>query len=165
MRFRKGIGSPYPRRPRGRGHGQYHISRAAYQARIRNLAAWDRPRTYDQTRRIEIEVALASHRREPYRAMAKRLGLRSYAHCWRVARRYRAGGLPMLPLTEPELVAFRDSLYANPVPATPLLGKPAARNDPNSLAHAQGCPCRNCAAKAEVDAALARARKKQAGEL
>jgi hypothetical protein len=117
MRFQKGIGCPcLLRRPRGPGRGEYRMSRAAYQARVRNLDCWFRPRTYEETRRIEIEIALASHRREPFRAVAKRLGLRSYAHCWRTARKYRAGRLPMLPLTEPELVAFHDSLYADSVP-------------------------------------------------
>jgi hypothetical protein len=40
--------------------------------------------------------------------MAKRLGLRSHAYCWRVAQRYRAGLMPRLPAAEPELLAFRD---------------------------------------------------------
>ena len=92
------------------------MSHAAWQARVRNLGAWQRPRTYEQTRRIEIEIALATHRGESFRAIAKRLGLRSHAHCWRVARKYQAGRLSTLPRTEPELVAFRDSLFADSIP-------------------------------------------------
>lgn len=162
MRFQKGIGCPYSLRvPRGPGRGRYRMSRAAYQARVRNLAAWQRQRTYDETRRIEIEIALATHRGEPFRAIAKRLGLRSYAYCWRVARKYRSGGLRMLPLGEQELVAFRDSLEAPPVPiSAPLKVVPQVQiqqwsYDPAT--HGRGCPCRACYAKAVIEAALSRA--------
>jgi len=169
MRFQRGIGYPYPRRPRGKGRGQYRMSRVAYQARVRNLAARRRPRTYDETRRIQLEIALATHRGLTYRAMAKRLGLHSYAYCWRVARRYRAGLLRMLPLAESELVALRDSLYASPVPAASPDRVPSTRpvvsHDYDPYAHARGCPCSACAAKAVIEAALARARKREAGAL
>jgi hypothetical protein len=56
--------------------------------------------------------------------MAKRLGLRSYAYCWRIARRYRAGQMPMLPSNERELLAFRDFLAADCKPSLPIT-KPA----------------------------------------
>jgi hypothetical protein len=162
MRFQEGIGWPHPRRPRGLGRGEYRMSRAAYQARVRNLAAWRRSRSYEQTRRIEIEIALATHRGESFRAIAKRLGLRSFAYCWRVARRYRAGLLRMLPLAEPELVAFRDSLYGDPVPTGPVKpsqSAPIGSYDPN--AHGWNCECSSCRAKAIIEGALARARKKE----
>jgi hypothetical protein len=49
-----------------------------------------------------------------YRAMAERLGLRSHAHCWRVARRYRNRQIPMLPDDAQGLLALRDSLGLPP---------------------------------------------------
>ena len=127
MRFQKGVRFPYYRRPRGPGRrgkpgGCYRMSRAAYQARISTAskarAALARrqgkpERTYEETRRLEFEIALASHRGETYRAMASRLGC-SHIHCWNVARRYRTGQIPMLPPDEQELVALRDSLDREP---------------------------------------------------
>jgi hypothetical protein len=112
MRFQKGIGYTGPRRPRGPGRGDppYRMSRAAYQARLRNLVGWERPRSCEQTRRIELEVALWTHRgKESLRAFAKRLRIRSHSHCWRVARKYRRGLIPMLPRDEQQLLAMRDS--------------------------------------------------------
>lgn len=126
MRFQKGIGSPYPRRPRGPGRGDppYDMSREAYQARISSASKARaalaeqhdrRERTYEETRRLEQEIALASLRGETYRAMARRLGC-SHVHCWRVARRYRTGQIPMLPHDEQGLVALRESLDKPPTP-------------------------------------------------
>jgi len=112
MRFYPGIRFGR-RRPRGRGRGDppYRLSRAAYQARLRNVSRVKRRRSYHETRRLELEIALGWHRGETYRALAKRLGLRSHAHCWRVARRYRLGLLRFLPRNEQGLVKLRDSLY------------------------------------------------------
>jgi hypothetical protein len=118
MRFQKGVRFDW-RRPRGRGRSAYRMSRAACQARLRSAAharealarrRGQQSRTYEETRRIELEIALATHRAEDYREMARHLGLRSYAYCWRVARNYRRGLIPMLPRDERELVAVRDSL-------------------------------------------------------
>jgi hypothetical protein len=72
-----------------------------------------RRRTYGQTRRLEIEIALATHRGTSLRAKA--LGC-SHVHCWRVARRYQRGLLPLLPRDEGELIRFRDSLYGDSAP-------------------------------------------------
>jgi len=98
------------------------MSRAAYQARLRNLSGWIRPHTYEQTRRNELEIALATHRGENYRAMAKRLGL-SHTYCWRVARKYRAGLIPMLPREEQELLAS-----VIPWPPSRLIARPLQRS-------------------------------------
>jgi hypothetical protein len=117
MKFQKGIGYPYPRPPRGPGRGdpRYSMSRAAYQARLRNLVGVKRPRTNSETRLIELEVALGTHRGESYRAIARRLGIRSYAHCWRVARKYRNRQIPMLPQDARGLLAMRASLASSPM--------------------------------------------------
>ncbi len=94
------------------------MSRAAYQARLHNLRrVKKRPRMYEQTRRIELEIALGTHRGESYRAMARWLGC-SHVHSWRVARRYRAGLIPLLPPDEQGLLALRDSLDT-PAPPRP----------------------------------------------
>lgn len=134
MRFQTGKGWPYSRRSRGPGRGEYRMSRAAYQARLRNLVGWNRARTYEQTRRIEVEIALAMHRGETFRATAKRLGLRSHAHCWRVARKYRAGLIPMLPPDEQKLMAMPDSLDYD-------RGSTSAESP---TIHAPGCRCDAC---------------------
>src|SRR5215471_18547216 len=58
VRFQPGVGCPkHLRRPRGPGRGSYRMSRAAYQARLRNLAGLNRPRTNAQTQRIQVEIA------------------------------------------------------------------------------------------------------------
>jgi hypothetical protein len=103
------------------------MSRSAYQARLRNLGGRQRPRTYEETRRLELEIALATHRGESYRAVAKRLGLRSHAHCWRVARNYHRGLIPMLPRDEQGLLALRDSLAPGPATALPRPPQPLCR--------------------------------------
>ena len=76
----------------------------------------ERPRTHADTQLLQIEIALGTHRSERYRAMARRLGC-SHVWCWRVARKYRRGLIPMLPGDEQGLVALRESLA--PVPAEP----------------------------------------------
>jgi hypothetical protein len=126
MRFQKGFGYPDPRPPRGPGRGDppYRMSRRAYQSRLRNLGGVARQHSYGETRCLELEIALGTHRGETYRAMAERLGLRSHAHCWRVAHRYRTRQIPMLPSDEQGLVALRDSLGHGRVPLT---AKPPAR--------------------------------------
>jgi hypothetical protein len=136
MRFQKGVGYTGPRRARGPGSGDppYRMSRMAYQARLRNLGHVKRPRTLAETQRLQIEIALATHRGESYRAIARRLGLRSHAHCWRVARRYRRGLIPMLPRDEQQLLAMRDSLAAGSLPAGRATARPArdaSRTCPN----------------------------------
>jgi hypothetical protein len=89
--------------------------------------------------------------------MAKRLGLRSYAYCWRIARQYRAGQMPMLPSNERELLAFRDFLAADCKPSLPIT-KPATQfaaiggYDPFS--HSHGCGCAGCRAKEEIAALI-----------
>ena len=90
------------------------MSLAAYNerrlaSRRRKLVGGKPPRTYVQMQRLAVEIALGTHRGESTRAMAERLGC-SHVHCWRVARRYRNGLIPMLPRDEQELVALRDSL-------------------------------------------------------
>jgi hypothetical protein len=120
MRFQQGIGYPYPelRRPRGRGRGDYRMSRKAGQARQRNLGRVKRLRTQEQTDRIQLEIALWTHRptdeRESLRALAARLGLKSHAYCWRVARNYRAGSIEWLSPAESGLLAVRDSIGPSP---------------------------------------------------
>lgn len=95
MRFRKGVRFSHFRRRRGLGRGDppYTMTHKARRARDRNasmaravlaLRRGRVDRTCEETRRLEIEIALAGHRGETYRAMARRLGLRSHAHCWRV---------------------------------------------------------------------------------
>jgi hypothetical protein len=76
MKFQRGIRFPYSRPPRGPGRGDppYQMSHAAYQARLRNLSSWNRPRTPLETQRLRIEIALGTLRGEKYRAMARRLG-------------------------------------------------------------------------------------------
>jgi len=142
-RFQKGIGYPYPRRPRGPGRrskpgGCYRMSHLAYEARQGNLRSMKRKRTHKETQRLQIEVALGTHRGETYRAMAKRLGLRSHAHCWRVARKYRRGEIPMLPRDEQRLMVLCDSLES----PTPDHVRPIS-NSPEPT-HAPGCECAVC---------------------
>ena len=109
-RFKKGVRFSCYRPTRGPGRGDYDMSRTAYQARLANLRGWERRHTYSETWRLKIEIALGTHRGESYRKMARRLGLRSHAHCWRVARNYRTGQIPMLPRDEQGLVEMRESL-------------------------------------------------------
>jgi hypothetical protein len=94
------------------------MSRKAGEARQRNLARVKRPRTPGQTERIQLEIALWTHRpadeRESLRALAARLGLKSHAHCCRVARNYRAGLIEWLSPTEARLLAVRDSVGPAP---------------------------------------------------
>lgn len=120
MRFQKGTGHIGPRRPRGPGRGDpaYRMSPKAFRARIKNagcrkLVGGKPPRSYGETRRIEVEIALGTHRGETCRAMAKRLKC-SHVHCWRVACKYRRGLIPMLPRDEQGLLAMRDSFDAPP---------------------------------------------------
>ena len=91
------------------------MSRAAYDARRNNLRKrrTEHLRTYDQSRCLELEIALATHRGESYRAMANRLGC-SHVYCWKVARAYRRGGIPMLAPDEQGLSALRNSLDHDP---------------------------------------------------
>ena len=49
------------------------------------------------------------------RKMVRRLGLRSHAHCWRVARNYRTGQIPMVPSDEEGLMELRESLDKPPI--------------------------------------------------
>jgi hypothetical protein len=119
MGFQKGIRFGY-RRPRGpgRNHPPYRMSLTAMQARRQNLSNWTRRRTYEETQRIRIEIALATHQPgESYRQMARRLRC-SHVHCWKVARRYRRGLIP-LPESEQELLAIREMLYPAPVAILP----------------------------------------------
>lgn len=124
MRYYKGIKFGW-RRARGRGRGTYRMSDAASRARLSSLGRVQRTRTYDQTRRLELDIALASHHKETYRATARRLGC-SHVHCWRVTRRYRRGLLRPLPRDKRELIAFRDSLYGEitPSPASVVATEP-----------------------------------------
>ena len=126
MRFQKGIGSPYSRRPRGPGRGDppYRMSQAAYRARLRSLGQWVRPRSYGETRRIELEIALASHGHESYRGIARRLGLRSHAYCWRVIHRYRTGQIPSLPPDAESLLEMRESLGLSETSVDTALAEP-----------------------------------------
>jgi hypothetical protein len=130
MKFQRGVPNPYPRRPRGPGRGDspYQMSRAAYHARISNLGRWLRPRTYAETRRIELEIALASHGHESCRQIARRFGLRSHAYCCRVIHRYRTGQIPSLPPDEDSLLAMRDSLGLRDTLADTALAEPARAN-------------------------------------
>jgi hypothetical protein len=161
MKFQKGIGCPYySRRPRGRGRGQYRMSRTAYQARRLNLLRWERPRSYDETRLIEFEIALATHRGESYRLMAKRLGLRSHAHCWRVARRYRRGLIPLLPRNEQGLVTLRDSLISQSGTDHEQPEQQQEPTRPEAIAgHGCGCPCGGCEASRAIEAVMREARE------
>jgi hypothetical protein len=131
MRFQKGIDYTGPRRPRGPGRDSYRMSPEAYRARLKNagsrkLVGGNPARTYAETRRIEIEVALWTHRgKESLRALARRLRVGSHAHCWRVARKYRRGLIPLLPHDERGLTAIRYSFA--PALAYPYGGQ-AERN-------------------------------------
>jgi|SRR5262249_28786237 len=101
------------------------MSLAAYNerrlaSRRRKLVGGKPPRTYVQMQRLAVEIALGTHRGESTRAMAERLGC-SHVHCWRVARRYRNGLIPMFPRDEQALVALRDALdHPAPAPTTRL---------------------------------------------
>jgi hypothetical protein len=138
MRFKKGVGYQGPRWPRGRGRGNppYQMSRAAYDARLHNLrCVKKRKRTYGESRRNELEVALWTHKpedkRESLRTLARRVGL-SHVYCWKVARNYRNGLIPLLPDDEAGLLELRDSLDQKPVAAK----SPAA--------HGWECSCKTC---------------------
>jgi len=100
----------------------------AYQARLRNLGRFKRARSHGETRRIELEIALASHGHESCRGIARRLGLRSHAYCCRVIRRYRTGQIPSLPPDEQSLLAMRDSLGLSGNQDDRALANPARAN-------------------------------------
>ena len=105
-------------RPRGPKRKEYDVTFRVQQTRPLNAAkarvalALLRgmpDRSHGETRQLEIEIVLARHRRETYRAMARRLGC-SHVHCWRVAQRYRTGQIPWLPPDEESLLSMRESL-------------------------------------------------------
>src|SRR5215469_15310902 len=135
MRFRQGMRwFKGQRRTRGRSRHPYTMTRPAEQARVTNASKAraalarkrrDSERTYGETRRIELEIALASHGFESYRQIARRVGLRSHAHCWRVIRRYRTGQIPYLPPDEESLLAMRESLGLGENLADTALAEPA----------------------------------------
>jgi hypothetical protein len=52
------------------------MSRDAYNARLKNLVRVRRSRAYDQTRRLEVDIALASHEGDTFRAIAIRGNVR-----------------------------------------------------------------------------------------
>jgi len=139
MRFQKGIHYPHP--PRGPGRRRYRMSDAAYQARLRNLqAAIARAHT---SRHDASSLKLRWQRIEPSRATAQRLGLRSHAYRWKVARKYRAGLIPMLPRSQQELLAMRDSLYApdSTAPASVQI----LETQPKGIdGHGWNCECAGC---------------------
>lgn len=119
MRFE--LGSRYHERrgPRGRGRHDppYRMSEKAYRTRIRNLGSVQRERSSIETRHIEAEIAPSTFRWEPYRPLAKRLGLRSYKYVWRVARRCRMEMiLNRPPLSEAGLRGVLDTLASPPEP-------------------------------------------------
>jgi hypothetical protein len=177
MRFQAGVKWPFravQRRPRGRGRGTYRLSRGAYAQRVRALVGWRRSRNHEETERLKFEIALATHPREPIKALARRLGLQSRAYCRRIARRYRAGLMPMLPTSEAELMAFRDSLYgeqlagsegegAAPTNAGTRVVRGGAEAEDSHLAHARGCRCPGCQAGEAIAAAIALARRPKGG--
>jgi hypothetical protein len=80
------------------------MSTSAYKARLKGLARWKRPRTYEQSQRIKLEIALRTLRGETFRGMTQHLGLRSYCYCRRTAIRFLAGQMPMFPLSEAGLL-------------------------------------------------------------
>src|SRR5215472_8865319 len=112
-RFQIGCGGG-PGRPPGpawrrKPGGCYRMSRAAYNERClasrrRKLVGGKPPRSYVEMQRLALEIALGTHRGESTRAMAERLGC-CHVHCWRVARRYRNGLIPMLTSDEQALVS------------------------------------------------------------
>jgi len=106
--FQSGARWPFHgvQRPR-RGPGKtYRMSKAAYQARLKGLAHWTRPRSYGESQRIQVEIALRTLRGESYRQMARKLGLRSHCYCYRTAKRFLSGAIPMLPLSETGLLSI-----------------------------------------------------------
>ena len=128
MRYYTGIKFGW-RRPRGRGRGTYRMSLKAYQTRLsatgeRKVVGGKLARSWQETRRLEAEIALATHGPETYRAIARRLGC-SHVHCWRVARRYRARQIPLLPSDEQALLEMRDSFGPAPEPSRRLYGAPS----------------------------------------
>ena len=129
MRFQKGMCNPYHRVPRGPGRGDppYRMSHAAYQARLRNLAHWSRPRTPLETQRLRVEIALGTLRGEKSRKMARRLGC-SHVYCRKVARPYHAGRVPFLPANEESLLAMKESLNLRDKMADTALAEPASAN-------------------------------------
>jgi hypothetical protein len=129
MRFQPGIGYIGPRRPRGPGRGdpRYRMSQAAYQARLRNLVHWRRPRSRLETQRLRIDIALATLRGERQRATARRLGC-SHVYCRKVAIAFRAGRIPFLPADEVSLLAMRDSLGLSENQVDTVLANPARTN-------------------------------------
>jgi hypothetical protein len=151
MKYQKGTGYTRPRRPRGKCDrskpgGCYRISPKAYRARLRNagrrkLVGGKPPRTYGETRCLELEVAMGTHRGETCRAMAKRLNC-SHVQCWRLARNYRAGRIQWLPRDEQGLVAMRDSLgpalLPEPEPQRPSRPSQQPVNAPGALTADEG---------------------------
>jgi hypothetical protein len=142
MRFQPGRGYTGPRRPRGPGRGDppYRMSQAAYQARLRNLGRWRRPRSPLETQRLRIEIALATLRGETQRAMARRLGC-SHVYCRKVATKFKAGRIPFLPPDEVSLLAMRDSLGLSENQVDTVPAKPARTNIEPALQNGDVVTC------------------------
>jgi hypothetical protein len=95
-RFQVGEAWPFHGRQRwtrGPGKGEYRMSDAAYQARLKGLAKWRRLRTPEQSRDLQIAIVRAAGQ-ESYRSMGARLGV-AYSYCRRVATRYYGGQVPV----------------------------------------------------------------------
>ena len=92
MRFLKGIHYMHP--PRGPGRGRYHLSHAAWGARVHNLKRVKRLRSSREIGIIKLLIWQWFFDPEPKpsgRALARQLGVcRSYI--WRVARKAHVAG-------------------------------------------------------------------------
>jgi hypothetical protein len=137
-RFQKGVHYPHP--SRGLGRKPYNLSRKAHAQRVRALASWRRPRTYEQSRRIEIEICLGAMRGEGYRGMTRRLGLRNHEYCRRVARRYKAGAIPLLRPDEAGLLAILGEIDGSFVAPTAKKLDPFPVEPAGYSGHCLRCP-------------------------
>ena len=185
-RFQPGIGYIGPRRPRGPGRKQYRMTDRGRLARWRNAANARRAlsekrgkpeRTPEESKRIQAEVALWTHRRgESLRALARRLRC-SHVYCRKAARRYQEGVIGWLGPDEASVLQWRDALAPKPTPEPPRIHSPYCKcercicpkcgkqRDPRNpagervlsnrcLCHPLNCECGGCRASRRLEELL-----------
>jgi len=182
MRFQKGVHYPHP--ARGRARHPYDVTDAARRARRQNLSR-SRQRSDRESAVIKLLVWQAMFDAGPHptqRTLARLLGVQPSYVC--KVQKQAAEGLEALTrgdrttleelaearrftakfrIQEPHLLAAARRSERPVTSSREAISRPARVSGPKFPAsddpygHAQGCPCRACAAKAKIEAALKRA--------